>query len=135
MEPSARQITALKGILPLLKETVSDLNLSRYYPLQYDRKYSLPFDKVNPHDKVMLSNVEKTDHVITPIFKELGIHDVIWQGINPYKGSSNSFDVFWKGINPYKGSSNSFMEAFVTLYMRLNFLMDPDNFPDLPEDK
>lgn len=118
MEPSARQISALKGILPLLQETVSDLNLSRYYPLQYDRKYSSPFDKVNPHDKVMLSNVEKTDYVITPIFKELGILGVIWQGINPYKGNSNSF-----------------MEEFVTLYMKLNFLMDPDNFPDLPEDK
>jgi len=118
MEPSARQITELKGILPLLKETVSDLNLLRYYPLQYDRKYSLPFDKVNPHDKVMLNNVEKIDQVISPIFKALGIHAVIWQGINPYKGNSNSF-----------------MEEFVTLYMKLNFLMDPDNFPDLPEDK
>lgn len=118
MEPSARQISALKGILPPLQETVSDLNLSRYYPLQYDRKYSSPFDKVNPHDKVMLSNVEKIDYVITPIFKELGILAVIWQGINPYKGNSNSF-----------------MEEFVTLYMKLNFLMDPDNFPDLPEDK
>jgi hypothetical protein len=118
MEPSPRQISALKGILPLLKETVSDLNLFRYYPLQYDQKYSSPFDKVNPHDKVMLNDVEKIDQVITPVFKELGILGVIWQGVNPYKNKSNLF-----------------MEEFVSLYMKLNFLMDPDNFPDLPEDR
>ena len=118
MEPSTRQITTLNNILPLLKETVTELNLFRYYPMQYDRKYSSPFDKVNPHDKVMLNDVERIDQVITPIFKDLGIHGVIWQGVNPYKSKSNSF-----------------MEEFVTLYMKLNFLMDPDNFPDLPEDK
>ena len=118
MEPSAIQIAALKEILPLLKETVSDLNLSRYYPLQYDRKYSLPFDKVNPHLIVMLSNVERIHQFISPIFKDLGILAVIWQGINPYEDSTNTF-----------------LDEFITIYMRLNFLMDPDNFPDLPEDK
>jgi predicted transposase/invertase (TIGR01784 family) len=45
------------------------------------------------------------------------------------------FDFIWSGFNPYKVKSNSFMEGFVTLYMKLNFLLDPDNFPDLPEDK
>jgi hypothetical protein len=118
MEPLAIQIATLKEILPLLKETVSELNLFRYYPMQYDSKYSLPNDKVNPHDKVMMNDVKIIDMVITPIFKELGI-----------------FDFIWSGFNPYKVKSNSFMEGFVTLYMKLNFLLDPDNFPDLPEDK
>jgi hypothetical protein len=56
--------------------------------------------------------------VITPVFKELGILGVIWQGVNPYKNKSNLF-----------------MEEFVSLYKKPNFLMDPDNFPDLPEDR
>jgi len=116
MEPSENQLLLLRNIVHLLRDTVKDLNLFRYNPMQYDQNYSAPWDKVNPQDKVILKNVEMIDQVVVPIFKDLGIHDLIWAGENPYAGMN-------QGIRRW-------MNDFVSQYMRLNFLMDPDNFPN-----
>lgn len=101
----------LKAVLPLLKRVVSDLEMLRYQPHQYDAKYSSFGDSVNPNDKVLERNCAKVDSIIHPIFAIKGIN------VNPVNYSSKIRD-----------TGDEILNETIRLYQKMNFLLDPDNF-------
>jgi len=113
MNNTKEQISKLEPIVPLLESAVKDLELLRYHPFQYDSMYSSFGDAVNPHDDILKRNINKIDKLITPILKELGIYEAVLVGQNPFGGS---------GIKA--------LDRSIELFQRMNFLLDPDNFPE-----
>lgn len=101
----------LKAILPLLRRVVSDLEMLRYQPFQYDAKYSSLGDSVNPNDKILERNCAKVDLIIQPIFAIKGID------VTPVNYTSKIPD-----------TGDEILNETIRLYQKMNFLLDPDNF-------